>query len=68
MVFQKSIITVNRYLAGEFAPNYSISKNIGVGIYYLYSYCLDEYAARNTNFISAQDKFFKYQDYKTVFY
>jgi hypothetical protein len=53
----KEYITVNRYLAGEFAPNYSISKNIGVGIYYLYSYCLDIYAARNTNFISGRINF-----------
>jgi hypothetical protein len=53
----KEYITVNRYLAGEFAPNYSISKNISVGIYYLYSYCLDVYAARNTNFVSGRINF-----------
>jgi hypothetical protein len=53
----KEYITVNRYVAGEFAPNYSVSKNISVGIYYLYSYCLDVYAARNTNFISGRINF-----------
>ena len=53
----KEYITVNRYLAGEFAPNYSITKNISVGIYYLYSYCMDVHAARNTNFISGRLNF-----------
>src|SRR5487761_1984980 len=40
-------ITAQRYLAGEFAPNYSLSKNINVGIYYLYSHGLDSYAIHN---------------------
>ena len=31
----KDYITVNRYLAGEIYPSYSISKNINTGIYFL---------------------------------
>ena len=44
-------ITAQRYLAGEFCPNYFLSKNISVGMYYLYSYGLDNKYVRNTNFL-----------------
>jgi len=58
---------VRRYLAGELAPNYFISKNVSVGFYYLYSRGLDHGTIRkghfltiNTNFsnIKLGDKFF----------
>ncbi len=45
-------ITAQRYLAGEFVPNYAISKHVSVGVYYLYSHGLDSYAIPNTNYIN----------------
>ena len=41
-----------RYLAGELSPNYFLSKNISVGIYYLYSHGLDAGTIGNTHFIT----------------
>lgn len=58
---------VRRYLAGELFPRYSISKNISIGIYYLYSHGLDagtigngHYLTLNTNFsnIKLTDQFY----------
>lgn len=43
-------ITTQRYLAGEFCPNYFLTANISVGAYYLYSYGLDNEYVRNTHF------------------
>ena len=43
---------VRRYLAGELVPNYFITKNISVGIYYLYSRGLDNGTVRNTHFVT----------------
>lgn len=53
----RDVIMARRYLAGELSPNYSLSKNISIGIYYLYSYCMEKDAARNTNFISFRSNF-----------
>ena len=41
-----------RYLAAELSPNYFISKNISIGIYFLYSHGLDPTTVRNTNFVT----------------
>jgi hypothetical protein len=46
---KESIIT-QRYLAGEFTPNYFLTKNISIGLYYLYSYGFDNEYVRNTHF------------------
>jgi len=63
---KESIIT-QRYLAGELAPNYFLTKNISIGVYYLYSYGIDNANVRNTHFamlnmnfsnIKLSDKFF----------
>ncbi len=63
----KETITTQRYLAGEFTPNYFLTRNIGIGMYYLYSYGFDNEYVRNThlgmlniNFsnIKLLDKFF----------
>lgn len=48
---------VRRYLAAEIVPNYFITNNISVGIYYLYSYGLDPGTVRNTNFIVLNTNF-----------
>ena len=46
----KETIIMQRYLAGEFTPNYFLTKNISVGMYYLYSYGIDNANVRNTHF------------------
>jgi hypothetical protein len=48
---EKEVITTKRFLAGELAPNFSLSKRISTGLYYLYSYGFDE-GVKNTNMIS----------------
>jgi hypothetical protein len=47
----RETIIANRYLAGELSPNYFLSKNLSIGMYYLYSYGIDNENVRNTNFI-----------------
>jgi hypothetical protein len=63
----KETITTQRYLAGEFTPNYFLTKNISIGLYYLYSYGFDNEYVRNTHFgmlnmnfsnVKLSDKFF----------
>jgi hypothetical protein len=44
-------IVTQRYLATEVVPNYDISKNISLGMYYLYSHGIDKDAVKNTQFI-----------------
>lgn len=46
-----------RYLAGEFFPRYSLTKNIRVGIYYLYSHGLDAGTIQHANFITLYTNF-----------
>lgn len=53
----KDIIVSNRYVATEFAPNYYFSKNMSVGVYYLYSHGLDEDAIQNTHFLTINANF-----------
>ncbi|MGD0754667.1 MAG: hypothetical protein ABR927_06350 [Bacteroidales bacterium] len=63
----KETITTQRYLAGEFTPNYFLTRNISIGMYYLYSYGIDNEYVRNTHYcllnlnisnIKLSDKFF----------
>ena len=51
------MIVARRFLAGELAPNYSISKNISVGIYYLYSRGFDTGTPENTHFVTVNAGF-----------
>jgi hypothetical protein len=46
-----------RYLAGELFPRVSLTKNISVGIYYLYSHGLDAGTIGNTHFITLNTNF-----------
>ena len=65
--FQTSVLPINgdsgevtvtrRYLAGELFPRYSLTKNISVGIYYLYSHGLDVGTIGNTHFITFNTNF-----------
>jgi hypothetical protein len=50
----RDVIVARRYLAGELAPSYSLTRNLSVGPYYLYSHGMQSDAARNTHFVSAR--------------
>jgi len=45
-------MVVRRYLAGELAPTWSISKNSSIGLYWLYSRGIEKDITRNTNLIA----------------
>lgn len=65
--FKTSVLPINRdtgsttvarrYLAGELFPRYSLTKNISVGIYYLYSHGIDAGTIKNTNFLTLNTNF-----------
>ncbi|UOB16095.1 hypothetical protein [Abyssalbus ytuae] len=46
----KQLIESRRFLAGELAPSYTISKKVKAGMYYLYSHGFDD-SAKNTHFL-----------------
>lgn len=50
-------IVAQLYLAGEFSPNYFITKNISIGMYYLYSHGFEEGATKNTHFVTINSNF-----------
>ncbi len=70
--FKTSVLPINgdtsettvtrRYLAGELFPRYLLTKNISIGIYYLYSHGLDAGTIGNTNFLTFQTGFSKLLD------
>jgi hypothetical protein len=47
----QEIIRVQRYLAGEIVPTYSMAKNISVGLYYLPSIGLQDDGVKYTNYL-----------------
>lgn len=47
-----STINVQRYLAGELSPNYLLSKNTSIGLYYLFSHGIDYGTTKNTHFLT----------------
>lgn len=53
----KEVLVADRFLAGELTPNISLSKNIGIGIHYLYSYGVGKEITKNSNFISLRSSF-----------
>lgn len=48
----KDILSSQRYLAGEIAPNYIINKHLTVGVYYLTSFGLKETPTKHTHFFT----------------
>ena len=49
---QREVIEARRFLAGELYPSYSVSRNVGVGAYYLYSHGFEPDVAKNTHFLA----------------
>ncbi|KAB7729387.1 hypothetical protein F5984_17380 [Rudanella paleaurantiibacter] len=54
---KNEVIEARRYLVGEIAPNYFLTKNISVGMYYLYSRGFDFDAATNGHFLTVNSNF-----------
>lgn len=50
----RSTIVTRRYFAGDLYPSYSLTKNLSVGPYYLYSHGLDPEAFQNTHFVGGR--------------
>jgi hypothetical protein len=44
----QEIIRTTRYLAGAIAPNYQVSKYLGIGMYLFYTHGLETFITRNT--------------------
>jgi hypothetical protein len=65
--FRRSVLPINgdssevnvvrRYLAGELYPRVLLTKNISIGIYYLYSHGIDAGTIKNTHFITLNTNF-----------
>jgi hypothetical protein len=45
-------IIARRYLAGELSPNYHLTKDISIGIYYMYSHGIDAGTTKHTHFLT----------------
>lgn len=53
----KTILNAYRYTATEIAPNFILSKNCSVGMYYLYSHGWDIGTTLNTHFVTLNSTF-----------
>ncbi len=60
-------MVVRRYLAGELSPNYSFTKNINIGLYYLYSHGIESDIPQNTNFINLRSTFSNIKLFEAAF-
>jgi hypothetical protein len=53
----EDVMIARRYLAGEVVPNYFLTKNISLGMYYLYSRGLDKGTTGTTHFVTLNSSF-----------
>ncbi len=53
----KTVLAAQRFFAGELSPNYTLTKNISVGVYYLHSFGLDKDVTKNTDFVALRSSF-----------
>lgn len=53
----KTVLSAQRFLAGELSPNYSLTKNINVGVYYLHAFGLETDVTKNTDFFAIRSSF-----------
>ena len=51
---ERDVIVTRRYLAGELAAAYTLSRHVAVGPYYLYSHAFESDVARTTQFLAAR--------------
>ena len=52
----KEVITTKRFWASELSPNYTLSKHVGLGLYYLYAHRIDIDATKNTHFLALNSR------------
>ncbi|MFY7887668.1 MAG: hypothetical protein ACOVOW_02080 [Spirosomataceae bacterium] len=52
-----NVTVAQRVLASEFAPNYSIAKNVTVGVYYLFAHNFEVDATQNIHFLALRSNF-----------
>ena len=45
-------LRAQRNVAAEISPNYFVGKNVSIGVYYLYGYCLEDYSIKNTHYLT----------------
>lgn len=48
----KDVLVAQRFFAGELSPNYALTKNISLGVYYLHAFGLENDVTQNTNFLA----------------
>jgi hypothetical protein len=53
----QNVLIAQRFLAAEAFPNYALTKNINVGLYYLHSYGLETDVTQHTNFVALRGSF-----------
>lgn len=53
----KEDMLLRRILGAELSPNYSFTKNINIGLYYLYAYGIESDLSKHTNFINLRSNF-----------
>jgi hypothetical protein len=53
----KSVLMTQYFLAGELVPCYMLSKNVSVGMYYLYGHGLQQNGPRNVHFVTVNSNF-----------
>jgi len=51
------IIEASRYFAVEFSPNYNLTKNISIGMYYLYGHALQKDGLQYSHFLTINSNF-----------
>lgn len=52
----KNVSVGKHFVAGELSPNYRLSKNTSVGMYYLYGHGMEKETIRNTHFITLNSR------------
>lgn len=50
----REVLVAQHFAAGELSPNYTLSRNVSVGTYYLYRHGLDADVTRHTHFVAAR--------------
>ncbi|ERM81183.1 hypothetical protein P872_20310 [Rhodonellum psychrophilum GCM71 = DSM 17998] len=63
----RDVITTERYLASELAPNYFITPHTSIGFYYLRGMGFAESAVQNTNFLTFNANFRKIALYENFY-
>lgn len=54
---ERDIIEARRYVAGELAPTYTLSRRASLGPYYLYAYGVEPHVAKHTHYLALRGQF-----------